>query len=195
MRRDCIKMTHRLNWNPSGGPKEPGVRGHIAEIIFSHRIMTASPVIDLWRAITACHLHSLDITEQQKSAYHTVMDQIAAEFKDLIERRNEVVHAEWEIGHPWTFDFPGAPLSEKRGINKRGLARVPKLPRSEADLELQIAACRRVRGSLMALHWVMGICPTEVTEALVRMPNGEWRVKGAFLSSLRTRFSSPHTRA
>lgn len=146
--------------------------------------MTASPVVDLWRALTVTHLLYFDLTVEQTRVYHSAIDQIVAEFISLLERRNEIVHAEWQIGAPWTHDFPGSPLAQKRGVGKRGLTAVPKLAKSESDLESLVAACHQTAALLGRLHWIMALHPTKVEVAFEKDTSGSWRPAKQILSSL-----------
>lgn len=195
LRRDCIEMTHRLKWDPATHQKAVGVRAHIATIIFNHSAMTARPMIELWRAITVMHLCSFDLTDHQIEVCHGVIDQVASEFAVLLERRNEIVHAEWDIGQPWTFDFPEAPLADKMRVGKRGLAAFPKLPKSEGQLEEQILACRRLYGLIGRFGWVITMCRSEVQKAFLRDQAGRWAPDKTFLPSRYKRPPAPGDRA
>jgi hypothetical protein len=171
IRENCISINQGFRRGVEIPQTKIGHHVHISSIIFNHRSMTASPLIDLWRALNVMQIYAMDdVDEIARQNYFSIIDQITKDCITLYERRNEVVHANWRMDTP-SEDFP---LSWKFGVGKRGLKELADMPRTEADLKKLITGCRRQFWLLFMLKAAIEQHPDGLAQRLKRDSTGRW---------------------
>jgi hypothetical protein len=148
IRNSCIEMTlgyHRGVNIKSDSPNAILVHGRIGTLIFSYERLTAQHLLTLWRAITFEANRSIPgFSQKDQELISEIQGSICADLREMIETRNLLIHATWDIGR--AFSIETAPLIrvEKARTTKTGLARRMDLPRTAQDLFKLTEDCMKI---------------------------------------------------
>lgn len=168
-----------------------GKSRYLIEIAFHHYALSAKPLYDIFRAIVGEIVQppmvaNTDIGLRQpisepppspfkpaeRDAIAAVMKRISAEYLNLVETRNEMLHGTWHIGYldgnPEAKEFHIA----KYDTTKSGLSPVTGLPKTALELRILASRCSDVRSWI---GWVLD-CLLGKSPVLERFTheNGEW---------------------
>jgi hypothetical protein len=114
------------------GLLEPNLNDQkLVEVIFHHQVLTAQPLFDILRALIfttindRAYIEKHSVTEKEQNDINGVLTTIASSYMDLLKKRNNLLHATWQFGHP--IDPFADPINfkvSKRTVTKTGLSRV-----------------------------------------------------------------------
>jgi hypothetical protein len=144
-----------------------GGHRHHNEIIFHHKVMTAQPLFEIYRAIFSQQLAQGYYPEHLGRGYRPakrewsagesekmrgVMNAISAEYDALASKRNALLHATWDIGtatqnDPLATEF----VATKMSVTKMGLAAVD-MPKQAKELRHLARRCEETREWIMTLR-------------------------------------------
>lgn len=140
-------------------------------MILEHKVMTAQPLLEIWRACLDMSLSALGKPEQKTA--REVADQIAKDFSDLIRIRNELVHGTWFIGfgNEHTVDWSEF-HAQKAKVTKTGL-KYAELPKTAEELRSLSSRAAGVRDLLLSLS-LWAVVPEAKFPRMFVNINGEW---------------------
>ena len=96
--------------------------------------MTAKPILDIWRSLLAEQCGALQylgiLSEEGDKIVKAVSGEIAAEFENIYEERNRLIHATWRIGRWAHFEQFSELGVEKYTLGADGFTKRSDLPRS-----------------------------------------------------------------
>lgn len=160
LRRDCGQITRgsKRGITMDGRSITTITQWRISELIFSHNVMTAQPLLILWRALLyEATLAILDLSEEGRTIALAVATQIAGDFTKVIECRNDIIHATWQIGHPFSWEDPTRIMVGKTAVTAKGLTAKDSLPTSAGELYVLTRSCYGINnmlgGLLQYLYW------------------------------------------
>jgi len=78
-----------------------GIISVLIDIPFHHSALTAKPLFEIFRALIADYLKlpHIKLSEKEWAAFNGVLKTIAAEYFDLIDTRNSLLHGTWFMGY------------------------------------------------------------------------------------------------
>src|SRR6266481_3724405 len=128
------------------------------EIVFHHRIMTAQPLFEIFRASMVERLADDDFRKRNdmddldRVSFIGVLRAIAGEYSKLINKRNSLLHGTWFVGFT-SNDDPDSSEFEviKYDVAAEGLRRAA-LPKDVASLSALRARCEEVRSWVGVLY-------------------------------------------
>ena len=145
--------SHRIMLGDHLGVGNPDAKAmmpwwNITSMIFHHQVMTAYTLLDIWRSLLAEKCQALKnlgiLSERGGKVVEGVSAEIAAEFKDICEQRNRLIHASWRIGR-WTPVEKFSDLGvEKYKLGADGFGKRTDLPKNFEELMECGAQCRRL---------------------------------------------------
>jgi hypothetical protein len=123
----------------------------LISIPFYHDAMTAKPLFDIFRGITAQmladekvrKLHKID--DDDHEGFLEVLARIAGEYGDLVGMRNHMLHGTWQIGQYDKDDETVEFSLLRRKITKHGLAVPSDLPKNVADVTALVERCKEAK--------------------------------------------------
>jgi len=161
-----------------------GMNRELVGIAFHHHVLSAMPLIEIFRAIGANIVGltpverfnsgedtfissdpsessdpddpKLKFSAADRDAFSAIMKRIFAEYKDLSETRNALLHGTWFVGYGSLQD-PNASTFyvQKYQTTKIGLRPVEGLPKSAPDLITLAQRCDDTRNWIGFLDWCL----------------------------------------
>ena len=160
LRTGCINMTagQMRGITASPGTNSFGIHHRICTVIFNHRALTASPIMDLWRATIAEGMHAIpDISDASKTTLLNVLDYCGKTFQTMSEIRNAMLHGTWNIGMNSIYStiMPNysQPLVKKIKVTKRGYSENSDIPKDQKGIEAQTIECKKMHSLVMGVYW------------------------------------------
>ena len=190
---DAIRWhCHRLSSGDNLGeiqtdPKVAILRLNITSMVFHHEVMTARPLLDIWRSLLAEHRKALKIlgilSERGDEIAKGVSTEIAAEFEDICQLRNRLMHATWHIGYRFSEEFPELDV-EKYRLGQDGFSRRADLPNTLDELTEYGTRCQRLHAKLGRFLQYYHYYPKDIGEAFEYSSKaGKWQKWGFCLRS------------
>jgi hypothetical protein len=150
LRNDCrdivIGEERGVALNRGGGLEELAHK-NICSLAFHHEVMTARPIAELWCGLIYEQTRAdQSLTQETREVIFGVSKTITGDFKKLIETRNRLLHASWNIG-PWykpenlTFQFSVKKFrSGQKGFETRG--DLPRNPDELVECALEVTSLK-----------------------------------------------------
>lgn len=93
-------MVHELREGISWLTPTRDAGNYIVRAITNHRVMTAQPLLDIYRIVSVVVLQSeaCTLNDAEKGTAALILDNIFKRAKTAIEGRNEIIHGTWHIG-------------------------------------------------------------------------------------------------
>jgi len=149
--------SHRIMLGDHLGVSGPDPRAmipwwNINELILHHPSMTARNLLDIWRSLLAEQSKALTslkiLTEDGNKVVKGVSGEVVADFGDICNKRNSVIHATWRIGR-WRSDEDFAKLGvTKYNVSQDGFEVRTDLPKTFDDLMALGTRCCRLHERL-----------------------------------------------
>jgi hypothetical protein len=155
----------------------------IVEIVLHHQALTAKPIFEIFRAIVMEIVdetiaaekrkekgiieleppivvdiadNPLHFTSSDREIFLAVMNTIAQEYNDLVNTRNNLLHATWFIGFSAQDDPTSSEFyARKYSTTKEGLRQI-ELPKNAAQLQKLSQRCDDTRTWIGNLHSCLG---------------------------------------
>jgi hypothetical protein len=151
----------------------------LLEVVFHHSALTAKPLFEIMRALIAEQLkHIVKISIKDIDVFRGVLSDIATEYFDLANTRNNLLHGTWYIGYQNTID----PNSETFRVNKykptkSGLA-ADDLPKEAGELLKLRDRCEKTRSWIGLLVECLPKDPADETRItnIFKLKKGRWRL-------------------
>jgi hypothetical protein len=181
-RQSCLEL-----FRGATAPRETSalIYDNLLHIVFNHQSMTAKPILEIMRFMTAEILKHRDyrdqnnITDEEHSTFLGVLKQVHAECMDLSNTRNNLLHGTWFIDYLSGYDptpTVGNFFVFKGNPNKDGWATLEGLPRDATALNDLSERCDTMRIWINALAECLPFRGTElrVTDRFKRQSDGAW---------------------
>ena len=125
----------------------------LAEIAFHHGAMTAKPLFEIMRAMIGELTKDPDNADAKERAVFTgVLSQIAKEYSDLTNMRNNLLHGTWFVGHIAHDDITAKEFYvRKHTSTKDGLSSLV-LPKTAEELRALSRRCWLTRDFIRAIQ-------------------------------------------
>jgi hypothetical protein len=124
----------------------------LLHVIFNHQILTAKPLFEIMRVMIAERLKETDADDKQRATFSDVLAQLATEYSDLTNKRNNLLHGTWFIGYPTTEDENSENFIVLKYTGKKhGLGQLD-LPQSVTELRDLISRCELARDWISVLR-------------------------------------------
>jgi hypothetical protein len=131
----------------------------LVNTVLHHQALTAKPQMEIARALLAIILHddasrkNLNIDEQDKAAFLGILGQIHAEYNDLVNARNNLLHGTWFIGYASQDQQDFSEFSvAKFTTSKSGLRVVEDLPKTAKEMQELSTRCEKMTDWIHRLH-------------------------------------------
>ena len=125
---------------------------NITSMIFHHEVISAKPLLDIWRSLLAEQCTALKylgiLSEKGDEVVKGVSKEIASEFEDICRQRNRLIHATWRIGRWAPFEKISDLRVEKYKAGVDGFAEHTDLPKSFGELMECGTRCQRLHSKL-----------------------------------------------
>jgi hypothetical protein len=121
-------------------------------IAFHHGAMTAKPLFDIMRAMIAQLAKGDDIDDDERPVFKSVLNQIAREYNDLVNMRNNLLHGTWFIGYSSTEDPDAAEFYVRKQTSTKDGLGLLDLPKTAEELRALKVRCEAVRDQVGALQ-------------------------------------------
>jgi hypothetical protein len=127
-------------------------------VVLHHQALTAKPMMDIFRAMMVTFLDSqetrssLGIDDVEHKDFHEILSQLHTEYSDLANKRNNLLHASWFMGHageaqPDFFKL----LVSKFTPSKSGFKLVDGLPDDVSHISDLTKRCEAAKSFIFAL--------------------------------------------
>ncbi|MDE2106385.1 MAG: hypothetical protein KGL39_54720 [Patescibacteria group bacterium] len=177
LRSDCSAVIRGSQRGITCDMTAPGVtlaHWRISDIVFSHEIMTARPLLELWRALTFENTKAISkLSEDGCAVVLAIQNQIAKDFTFLIEQRNQIIHATWRIGYPSHDADLEKIVVYKNKISRTGITERNDLPQSAEELSALCGKCDEIWGLMARLSQFLTYHPDRIAEVF-KSTDGRW---------------------
>jgi hypothetical protein len=138
--------------NPNPDPKAMVPWWNINSLVFHHESVTAKVLLDMWRALLAEQCNALSyrdiLSDDGVEAVRGVSGEIAADFADICQNRNLLIHATWQIGHWFSNQSPSDIRVFKYKVTQDGLLERKDLPKNTGELIELGTRCQKLHMKL-----------------------------------------------
>ena len=145
------------------------------QIALNHHSMTAYALMEITIGIVGQIIKNSKYDATKKRELPELVSQIRAEYQDLAQLRNTLLHGTWYIG--WTHeaqrDFSELTILRGKSSLSEGFA-FAKTPQSTADLKAITARCKSHQRNINGLHALLSHPETPVGEVYTKGRQKKW---------------------
>ena len=181
IRNSCIHLTigSRLGITPKDNHASE-VHSRVCELIFHHEILSAWPLVVIWRAMIIESIKGMPgVPLAARDTIQGVTNQIVSDFLPIRDERNKLLHATWNIGNSpfsnaFSAGFGNGPIARKSVVSKTGLQEISGLPADAAELLVIVDRCNAARDLIERFLYYLYERPAEIPARFKAIKNG-WR--------------------
>lgn len=179
LRDHCAMIVQGRNRGVSGGdPKVFLISRSIASLVFHSEVMTARPLLEVWRALMSEECRALTmlskLSEKGNETALSIAKEVGKEFTALYETRNQIIHASWSIGRWLREEDIKSVLVEKwKVVASRGFEKRDDLPKTFDELMDLGRKAGKLSSKLGRLIQFIHYHPESIEHVFLKV-DGEW---------------------